>query len=707
MVSLQSAYGLCGLSKQSTYDPPTTRQPISSLYTTAHPSATVCCCAATPAGSLVSRPYVSTHSLLLVYGIISSMAAATTTNAQQPTGLTLQAIQERWTPSLPTNLMSLFNPFAASSPDKNSNNNHNTNEDPSKADADSQRDPQSTLKRPILSTVQFNEMSTSQPPSPSRSSASIMFAEPDTRSTSEDGSREGSIDESKRLRRSTRPKTRFSICHPVPESKVKQKLHRQPRSLLQLHRLRPNARPEPALEVIPSANFSVRLTRSITKVINAKHGFCANDLVVLKAEKYGTQDEEAEARDVIGLICKGSRDEQKSGSGRMVIHMASGKQWEAYSMSNGGYECSTIDEHGLKETVRWVPKKNKDGRGVSSSGTRKFNFSTISPHTRRHPVIASLQKTGLDINDSYKIPDPLVATPLGTPKITATLLEDAFEEETGDSNECMTDDATREIITVTGIWVAMREGWSPNWKYDDKRDSVPGEISNSPSRSVTSPALSPPGSPTPYTSLEKRASVKSFGSGMIRRASLMSRSNRNSTASVREESDAESPAPSRNASVNLGPSGRSRADSSATVLVHRAASNRRKKTEASFRPDLARESDLHETSREDLAVAVRDSRESNRLSAETPKKPRPSPLARKSTGNSPSTQLNASEGEDEATPARRRPITPDDKPGHRSSTTSNGTTSTRHQRQPSHPMPEFKKKTRGKVWRKLLCGSTR
>lgn len=639
------------------------------------------------------------------------MAAATTTNAQQPARLTLQALQERWTPSLPTNLMALWNPFAASSPDKNSDNPHNTNEDASKADVDSQRESQSTPKRPILSTVQFSGMSTSQPPSPSRSSASIMFAEPDTRSTSEDGSREGSIDDAKRLRRSMRPKTRYSLCHPVPESKVKQKLHRQPRSLLQLHRLRPNARPLPALEVIPSANFSVRLTRSITKVFDAKHGFCANDLVVLKAEKYGTQDEEAEARDVIGLICTGSRDEQKSGSGRMLIHMASGKQWEAYSMSNGGYECSTTDEHGLKETVRWVQKKNKDGRGVSSSGTRKFNFSTISPHTRRHPVIASLQKTGLDINDFHKIPDPLVTTPLGTPKIAATMLEDTFEEETGNNNECVTDDATREIITVTGIWVAMREGWSPNWKYDDKRDSVPSEAPNSPSRSVTSPALSPPGSPAPYASLEKRASVKSFGSGIIRRASLMSRSNRNSTASVREESDAESPAPSRSASVNLGPSGRSRADSSATVLVHRAASNRRKKTEAmtSFRPDLSCENDLHESSREDLAIVVGESREAHRSSAETPKKPRHSPLARESTGNSPSARANASEGGGDAAPSKRRPrsITPDDKPGHRSSTTTNGTTSTRHQRQPSHRMPEFRAEKKPKGWRRLLCGPSR
>lgn len=642
------------------------------------------------------------------------MAAATSTNADplgQPAGLTLP---QRWTPSLPTSLLSLLSPFAAaaaSPTDSSDNGNGNGNSKTTSNDPNPQPDhsgnaadpdvpsaaPQSTPKRPILSATQFSKMSIEQPPSPSRSSGSIMFAEPDARSTSEEGSRDGSIDEVKRYRRSMRSKTCYSLCHPVPESKVKQKLHRQPRSLLQLHRLQPNARPLPALEVISSANFSVRLTRSITKVFHAKHGFCANDLVVLKAEKYGTQDEEPEARDVIGMICKGSREEQKSGSGRMAIYMASGRQWEAYSIPTGGYECCTTDEHGLKETVRWVPKKAKDGRGASSNATRKFNFSTISPHTRRHPVIASLQKTGLEINDTYKIPDPLVTTPLGTPKTTATALEDAFEEENISGNhECTTDNATQEIIAVTAIWVAMREGWSPSIKCDDKRDSLGIDLPSSPARAATGPILSPPGSPAPHAPLDNRASVLSFGSGIIRKASLLSRSNRNS---MREESDVESLAPSRSASINLAQAGRSRADSSATVLVHRAASNRRKKTEATlgFRPEPTGEPHLDETSREDLA----SNSSSNKGSpADTPAKPRPSP----------STRITASEGEENASPAKRqsRSVTPEDKTGHRSSTTTNGTINTMlasQQRRPSHPMPQIRSRRRAKVWRRLLCGS--
>ncbi|KAF2215445.1 hypothetical protein CERZMDRAFT_94856 [Cercospora zeae-maydis SCOH1-5] len=629
------------------------------------------------------------------------MAAATTD--PRPLGLTSSpqqpapppTAQARW-PSLPTNLISLLNPFAQASSTSN-----DAAGDPTHPAATTQRHESelATLKRPALSAVQRTDMSASTPPSPVRSSTSVMFAEPETRSTSDDGSRDGSVSDAKRARKSTRPKTRYSICHPVPESKVKQKLHRQPRSLLQLHRLQPNARPLPALEVIPSANFSVRLTRAITKVFQSKHGFCVNDLVVLKAEQYGTQEEEAEARDVIGLICKGSREEQKTGSGKMLIHMASGQQWQAYSTSSGGYECCLTDEHGLKEVVRWVPKKKKDGK-LAPLGSRKFNFSTISPHSRRHPVIATLQKTGLEISDSYKIPKPTIKSPLSSPKIRATVLEDALDEDADDDDQVVvTDDATREIVTLTAIWVAMREGWSPNFKYDDKRDSLPIEPPASPGKFAASPVISPPASPAPFAPVEKRASIRSIGSGIVHRASHLGRSNRNSVSSIRADSDAESPAPSRNASIHLTSAGRTRADSSSTVLVHRAASNRRKRTEA-----------LRENSLEDLTIS--DSKRAH-VSVETPRKPQSAasaPLAKRSVGDEHSSESDLSDGENDTSPpaatGRSRSGTSEDKAGHRMSTTTEDTKSTRRNNHP--PVLEMRAQPKRRGWRRLLiCGSSK
>ncbi|KXT00461.1 hypothetical protein AC578_1931 [Pseudocercospora eumusae] len=628
-------------------------------------------------------------------------ATAETTTAAHAAHQPQTQTWSRWTPSLPTSVLEMLNPFGG-------NSNSNSNPDPKHAP---KAEPETNaLKRPILSAVQFD----AGPPSPTRSNGSVMFAEPETRSTSDD-SREGSVDGvTRELKKSSRPKTMFSICHPPPESKMKQKLHRRPRALLQLHRLQAAKRPLPALEVIPSANFSIRLTRAITKVIKARHGMCPNDLVVLKAEKYSTEeaDEEQEARDVVGLICKGRKDEEKANAGKMFIHMASGRIWEAYATATGAYECSTVDEHGLETKVRWVPKRNKDGSKTDKHGFRRFNFSTISPNRRRHPVIATLSKSGLDVNDTYKLPDAAAATPLGTPKLETTILENAMDDEAG-GKELETDDKLREIISMTAIWVTFKEGWSPSFRFDDKQKDHLEATPGSPQKSFTSPIAAPPASPANMP-LDKRGSLKSMGSGIMRRASVLSRSNRSNRSSIASmpESEPNSPTPSRSASVNLGKVGRARADSSSTVLVHRAASNRRKKNEpSSFRPDLVLSNDLHETSKEDLA------REFNGTS-EAKKQPAPlqhSPLANvqipesRPTTNETQTVAITKNADGTATPTkgRSRSVTPPEKVGHRASTTTDETINSAVQRLHHHAQPTILRSTqkpKKKKWRKLLCG---
>jgi hypothetical protein len=375
------------------------------------------------------------------------MAAAAAASPMQQQSSFGQARQ--WVPSLPTSLIASLNPFAAA--------------DKSKDITDAQQT--TNMQRSALSLLAQN----SGPPSPTKSSVSVMFAEPESQGTSLSGSREGSIDGKRWSKRSNKPKTTYTICHPPPASSARQKMHRRPRSLLQLHKVVPNSRPLPAYEIIPSANFSVRLTRATTKVFRAKHSLCPNDLVVLRAEDYYTEEpeEDQEARDVVALICKG-RKEDGSAAGKAKICMADGGEWEAYPSVNGGYEFFTTDEHGLGLTVRWVPKKSK--KEGTKSESRRFNFSTISANTRRHPIIANLSKSALDIYDSYKMPDLSTATPTATPKQQATILEDGLDSDDNTSSKQevrRTDDFTRSIITMTSVYVAFKEGWSPHFKYDD------------------------------------------------------------------------------------------------------------------------------------------------------------------------------------------------------------------------------------------------
>ncbi|KAF2765020.1 hypothetical protein EJ03DRAFT_331353 [Teratosphaeria nubilosa] len=491
------------------------------------------------------------------------MAASTATDDQQTGTLS------RWVPILPAITLQQLNPFAS-------------NDEAKPVSKHSTAKP--TTKRPVLSTFLASE----GPPSPSRSSASVMFAEPDANSNSTD-SREGSIDDQKR-KKSQRRKTSFSVCHPPPASTTRQKLHRRPRSLLQLHRLSASNRPVPAFEVIPSANFSVKLTRAITKVFGTRHGLCTSDLVVMKAEKYVSVDEEVEEEEahVIGLICKGKREKDESTTGKAKVYMRNGQEWEAYPLMNGGYEFFATDEHGLGLTVRWVPKKGSKGKE-----TKRFNFSTISPNSRRHPVIASLSKTSLEVYDTYKMPDPSV-TPLSTPRTDSQCaLQDAMEDE-GVREQCETDDVLREIITMTGIYVTFREGWSPSFKYEEK-GHVRSASGVSSSVKTTPSVNSPPGSP--QMAVHKRNSVKSVGSSIFRRSASLMAGNRMSQGSLDEAVEMR-----RSTSVRArgdSTSVRARGDSTSTVLVHRAASNRRKA--ATWRPDLLdAKHQLNETSREDL-----------------------------------------------------------------------------------------------------------
>ncbi|KAK3709732.1 hypothetical protein LTR37_010759 [Vermiconidia calcicola] len=603
------------------------------------------------------------------------------TDPPTPTPTVLQ----RWS-TLPGNIVGMLNPFS--------------NDEDNESNPDATASPhQPNKKQSFLSSI-LPRSFTPEPPSLEKEDE-IMFAEPETQSNSDVASREGSVAEcgKEKSKKSSKAKTCYSICHPAPASTTRQKLHRRPRSLLQLHKLSPNARPQPAFEVVPSANFSVRLTKSITKVFRAKHGLCPNDLVVLRAEKYATDelDEDREATDIIALICRG-RKEDSAAPGKAKICLPEGREWEAYPIPNGGYEFFSTDEHGLGLTVRWVPKKNKDGSKTSESGRKKFNFSTISPNSRRHPVIATLSKTGMDINDTYKMPEPSAATPLSTPKQASTFLTDAMDEESDGKGQCETDDRLRQIITMTGIWVTFKEGWSPYFKYEDKEKDCNGlqrspSLQQSPSKAATfsSPGPTPPGSPL-MAPLEKRNSMKSVSSNILRKGSLLGKGNRSSTVSI-PEGDEGTGQP--DASKNVG---RSRADSASTVLVHRAASNRTKNNhQATWRPELL--ASQLEVSESPPGSVRHQSAPNTAVSFDVSPSPTPERRASIARPILPPSRDSGSGSENGNARSDGQPSGPEK----RESSTTTNTTSTASEAQPAKRAAMPAKKKRG-GWRRLLCG---
>ncbi len=336
-----------------------------------------------------------------------------------------------------------------------------------------------------------------------------------------------------------RSKTSFHLAHPPPSFINRQRLRIRPRLLLQLQRVSAASRPAPAFDVVPSTILPPSLARGLPSSFRGKDRLGADDLVIMTSEGYDSRapspsmmaaaageenssQDSSEARRVVATICQRRKD-GGARRGMAEICLAHGPIWEATPLTNGGYELVAIDEHGLKTIARWVPRPPPLKRGMTtgsktslpspSRDERRFNFSLINPSSRRHPIIASMTRSSIDVLDAYPTSAP-PATPQ-TPASSAPSQTSFFEPgPSPDANVIQTDDRLRTLILVTGIWVAFREGWSENFHYHDPL-AVSGQAAPTPApaaaigmskRSASNPGpssgrtstqASPAGSPDP------------------------------------------------------------------------------------------------------------------------------------------------------------------------------------------------------------------
>ncbi|KAF1998293.1 hypothetical protein P154DRAFT_524203 [Amniculicola lignicola CBS 123094] len=359
-------------------------------------------------------------------------------------------------------------------------------------------------------------------------------------------------------KRAPRAKTTYNLAQPPPTAGPRHKLGIRPKVLLQLHQVIPSRRPKPVYEVIPFSLLAPRSTRRLARTFHPTGKLGPNDLLIVKAEAYGQKDDEDKsdderwgARDVIGVICPGKKDD-KDACTKTEILLEDGTCWETACLPNGGYEFNSRDDHGLMLKSRWVPKTAHSRRVSAMSSTslnsptwpaddRKFNFSTISANSRRHPVIATLTRTNIDVLDSYSMPSatspptpgyaPSLATPLATP--SSILESGSFFDKAEDRTAVTTDDALRTFIVVSGIWVAFSEGWSP--AYNLSRQACPYPLTTTssfrpaaPVRTLSMSHVDSPRSSSPASTIdENRRTLPKLlrsSTAMLRSASATSAS---------------------------------------------------------------------------------------------------------------------------------------------------------------------------------------
>ncbi|KAF1950970.1 hypothetical protein CC80DRAFT_519713 [Byssothecium circinans] len=284
--------------------------------------------------------------------------------------------------------------------------------------------------------------------------------------------------EEKPKKRAPRPKTIYNLAQPPPSSNSK-KLSIRPKVLLQLHQVVASRRPKPVYEVIPYSILASN--RRLARTFHTRK-LCPTDILIVKTEGY-EKSVDTKPDDVIAVICPGK--EEKGNNAKAGVLLENGQTWDVTTTNNGGYELSFTDDHGLSLKSRWVPKPSLHNRRQSNMSTgsqtsstfladdRTFKFSTINANSRRHPVIATLTRSRIEIHDSYVVPSAtspptpsqtgsVLPTPIATP---SSIDAESFMDKAIDQLTVTTDDALRRFIVISGVWVAFCENWSPSYSY--------------------------------------------------------------------------------------------------------------------------------------------------------------------------------------------------------------------------------------------------
>lgn len=309
----------------------------------------------------------------------------------------------------------------------------------------------------------------------------------------EDNTRPTSLADSTRShkRRSSfggKPKTAYRFAHPPPVGVHKQHFHLRPRVLLQLQKISKTARPTPVLEVLPSVTFASRLARRLPRTLRGKVGLGIDDLVIVNSERYDTHDSESrqpddvledarwDEREIVSVVSNLSK-EKTEGRAKADIWVNNGQTWTATMLPNGSYEFVFTDTHGLRTLARWVRKQangsrlsTPQNRSRTSSEEMKFNFSLLNPKSRRHAIIATLDRHSIEVSDRYTSPPispDMQAASTPTSSLSETSVDDYMHSRELPEYPVEVDEPLRTLIIVTGIWVALQESISTSVHHQE------------------------------------------------------------------------------------------------------------------------------------------------------------------------------------------------------------------------------------------------
>lgn len=288
----------------------------------------------------------------------------------------------------------------------------------------------------------------------------------------------------KRRKRSPRQATCYSLAHPPPRRKTKQRslIQFRPSTLLQLQRL-DTRRPIPAFDVLPSSTVSTsfllpRLAQRFPRVLRAKPELGPDDLVVVRSEDYESGSssnrkghEKLEQRDLMGVVSP----LPEFGDNAAEIIMGDGSIWSTTLLPNGSYEFNCIDSHGITTTARWARKpavlerKSSDvppSHDTNPPDEYRWTFSIIDPSTRRHPIMGVLTSQEVWTYDTYTA----MSASAGRYPPTKPFAHHAIPGDSGavqpptptqpERSTHVVSEEYKKLMIVTASWISLRhKGW--------------------------------------------------------------------------------------------------------------------------------------------------------------------------------------------------------------------------------------------------------
>ena len=275
----------------------------------------------------------------------------------------------------------------------------------------------------------------------------------------------------------SKTKTSYQLAYPPPSPRSQSRFSLRPRLLLQLRKINQGRLAAPVLEVFTLP----RSLRTSVKQHALERGQspAGDNLMVLGCDPYNdTQepvdtlsktydDENFEHRNVVASIHRTSgSDVEQQVEAQICIGQG---YWTITKMRNGGYEFIGNAEDGSMVKAKWIPKM-RNGRGAvhqhpGHAANRKFKFTLLDPHTRRHPILGSMDRQTINIFDQYIKPETPVSEPEPSPP--ASISSQTNSSSTLHDNNIVpvsdtivnTSEHTKTLMLATGIWIALAEGW--------------------------------------------------------------------------------------------------------------------------------------------------------------------------------------------------------------------------------------------------------